>query len=87
MAATNKVIEFFTLNNIKKYIDYESKPNFSRELMEQILKQLREFLRKKATVIITILRESSNTKWPKRTVRESKWKTSSLISTKYTSEK
>mgnify|MGYP001435548478 FL=1 len=35
-------------------MDYESKTKYQRELMDQILKQLREFLKKKATVHIII---------------------------------
>ena len=59
IAATEKVIDFFSMNNIKKYIDFENKAIFNRELMEQILKQLREFLRKKATVMILLFRDNS----------------------------
>ena len=50
ISASNKVIEFLTPSKIQKYMDYENKTKFQKQLMVRILEQLREFLRKKAAV-------------------------------------
>lgn len=38
------------MHNMKQYMNIEDKTKFQKELMDQIFKQLRDFLKKKAAV-------------------------------------
>ena len=55
---TDQMLGFFTVSQMQKYVDYKNKSKRQREIMEDILRQLREFLRKKNKVTLIKIRNS-----------------------------
>lgn len=50
----SKIIDFFCMAEMKKYMNMENKTKYEKEVMENILAQIRDFLNKKGRVIMSL---------------------------------